>query len=43
MFGLGLGIRLAELWPLPLKAFALAGTSTLIAGGTSLALIVSIA
>lgn len=43
MFGLGLGIRLAELWPLPLKAFALAGTSTLIAAGTSLVLVVAVA
>ena len=43
MFGLGLGIRLAELWPLPLRVFALAATSTCIAAGTSLALILSIA
>ena len=43
MFGLGLGIRLAELWPLPLKVFALAATSTCIAAGTSLALVLSIA
>ena len=43
MFGLGLGIRLADLWPLPLKVFALAATSTCIAAGTSLALVLSIA
>ena len=43
MFGLGLGIRLAELWPLPLRVFALAATSTCIAAGTSLALVLVVA
>jgi uncharacterized integral membrane protein (TIGR00698 family) len=39
MFGLGLGLRLRELWPIPTQALALASFSTVIAAGTSLALI----
>lgn len=39
MFGLGLGIRGRELWPVPLRALVLAKLSTAIAAGTSLALI----
>jgi len=40
MFGLGLGIRVRELWPVPGRALLLATISTAIAAGTSLALIV---
>ncbi len=40
MFGLGLGFHLRELWPIPRQALALATLSTLVAGGTSLALVV---
>lgn len=39
MFGLGLGLRIRDLWPVPLRALWLAGASTFIAAGTSLALI----
>lgn len=39
MFGLGLGIRARDLWPVPLRVLALATGSTAIATGTSLALI----
>lgn len=39
MYGLGMGIRGRDLWPLPLQAMTLATVSTLIAGGTSLALV----
>lgn len=39
MFGLGLGIRGRELWPVPMRALLLATLSTAIAAGTSLALI----
>lgn len=40
MFGLGQGIRLRELWPIPPAALVLATASTLVAAGTSLALVV---
>lgn len=40
MFGLGLGFHLRELWPIPRQALVLATLSTLVAGGTSLALVV---
>lgn len=43
MYGLGLGIRVADLWPVPAQALTLASISTLIAGGTSLLLIVVLA
>lgn len=39
MFGLGLGIRAADLWPLSGRVLLLATISTAIAAGTSLALI----
>lgn len=39
MFGLGLGIRGRELWPVPVRALLLATLSTAVAAGTSLALI----
>lgn len=39
MFGLGLGFRFADLWPFPPQAFILSVISTLIAAGSSLALI----
>ncbi len=42
MFGLGLGLRLRELWPVPAGALVLATCSTLVAAGTSLALIVAL-
>ncbi len=42
MFGLGLGVRLKELWPVPVRAFALAGVSTVIASGVSLGLVVAL-
>lgn len=43
MYGLGLGIRAKDLWPLPVQAVALATVSTLIAGSTSLALVMLLA
>ena len=39
MFGLGLGVRARDLWPLPLRAFALAMVSTVLAAGVSLGLV----
>lgn len=39
MFGLGLGFRLRDLWPIPTQALILASVSTLIAAGSSLTLI----
>jgi len=39
MFGLGLGLRWRDLWPLPLRAVALATVSTTVACSVSLALI----
>lgn len=39
MYGLGMGIRARDLWPLPVQALTLATVSTLIAGGTSLGLV----
>lgn len=42
MYGLGMGIRAADLWPLPVRALLLAAVSTLIAGGTSLALVLTL-
>lgn len=39
MFGLGLGIRVRDLWPVPGQALALATAATLVAAGTSLALV----
>ncbi|WP_286929985.1 MULTISPECIES: YeiH family protein [Aeromicrobium] len=39
MFGLGLGIRMRELWPVPARALVLATLSTAIAAGSSLALL----
>lgn len=42
MFGLGLGLRLADLWPLPVRALVLATFSTLVAAGSSLLLIVAL-
>lgn len=39
MFGLGLGIRMRELWPFPPRVLLLATASTLCAAGTSAALI----
>lgn len=41
MFGLGLTIRLADLWPVPARALALAVISTTVAAGTSLLLVVT--
>ena len=43
MYGLGLGIRVRELWPLPAQALVLATISTLLAAGTSLCLVVVLA
>ncbi|GAA4753325.1 putative sulfate exporter family transporter [Nocardioides endophyticus] len=40
MFGLGLGLRLADLWPIPTRQLALAAMSTVLATGSSLLLIV---
>ena len=40
MFGLGLGVRARELWPLPLRACALAMVSSVLAAGVSLGLVV---
>lgn len=42
MYGLGLGIRAKDLWPLPLQALTLATVSTLIAAATSLLLVVTL-
>ncbi|MEW1955430.1 putative sulfate exporter family transporter [Terrabacter sp. NPDC080008] len=42
MFGLGLGFRLADLWPVPRRALALAIASTVIAAGVSLSLVVAL-
>lgn len=42
MYGLGLGIRAKDLWPLPLQALTLAAVSTLIAAGTSLVLVTAL-
>ncbi len=42
MFGLGLGIKAKEIWPLPLNAFLLACFSTFVAGGVSLGLILAL-
>jgi uncharacterized integral membrane protein (TIGR00698 family) len=42
MFGLGLGLRLRDLWPVPAEALALATASTLVAAGTSLALLTAL-
>lgn len=42
MFGLGLGLRLRELWPVPAGALVLATCSTLVAAGTSLALVLAL-
>lgn len=39
MFGLGTGIVARNLWPVPLRAVALATAATVVAGGTSLALV----
>lgn len=39
MFGLGLGLDVSELWPVPLRAFALGAMSTIVAAGGSLALV----
>lgn len=41
MFGLGLGIRARELWPVPARALVLATLSTGLAAATSLALVMS--
>lgn len=42
MFGLGLGMRLRELWPIPRARLALATFSTAVAAGTSLGLVVAL-
>ena len=42
MFGLGLGFRLADLWPVPRRALALAVASTVIAATASLSLILAL-
>lgn len=42
MFGLGLGMRLRELWPIPRQRLLLATLSTTVAAGTSLALVVAL-
>ncbi|SMC56434.1 YeiH family protein [Janibacter indicus] len=42
MYGLGMGIRARDLWPLPVQVLTLATISTLIAAGTSLALVLSL-
>ena len=39
MFGLGMGIRAKDIWPVPLNAFLLALISTLVAATTSLVLV----
>ena len=41
MFGLGLAIRFADIWPVPARAFTLAVISTAVAASTSLLLIVT--
>lgn len=41
MFGLGLAIRFADIWPVPARAFALAAVSTTVAASTSLLLILA--
>lgn len=42
MFGLGMGIRARDIWPVPFTAFLLASASTLVAAGTSLLLITTL-
>lgn len=42
MFGLGLGLRLRDLWPVPLRVLALATFSTAIALGCSMVLILAL-
>ncbi len=42
MYGLGMGIRARDLWPLPVQVLTLATISTLIAAGTSLLLVVAL-
>jgi uncharacterized integral membrane protein (TIGR00698 family) len=42
MYGLGLGLRLRDLWPVPSQAVGLAAASTAIASGTSLLLVVAL-
>lgn len=42
MFGLGLGCRVRDLWPVPAQALALATASTAVAAGTSLALVTAL-
>lgn len=42
MFGLGMGIRAKEIWPVPLNAFLLALISTLVAATTSLGLVLAL-
>jgi uncharacterized integral membrane protein (TIGR00698 family) len=42
MFGLGLGFRLRDLWPVPGQALALATASTLVAAATSLAMVTAL-
>ena len=39
MFGLGLGLRLRDLWPVPRAALVLATVSTVVAAGSSLVLV----
>lgn len=41
MFGLGAGIAVKQLWPVPMKALALAACATIIAAGVSLLCVVS--
>ncbi|MFT3871237.1 MAG: putative sulfate exporter family transporter [Nocardioides sp.] len=42
MFGLGVGFMIKDMWPLPWAAFGLATFSTLVAGGVSLALVLTL-
>lgn len=42
MFGLGLGLRLRDLWPIPARLLLLASASTAVALGTSLTLIIAL-
>lgn len=42
MFGLGTTIAARHLWPVPLKAFALAACATVLAAGVSLVLVVAV-
>lgn len=42
MFGLGLGLRLRDLWPIPPHVLLLAVASTAVALGTSLSLIIAL-